>query len=98
MVKFLSSQLHDFISKLSMEVTNQQQQLRQLQQQLADQHELQIELQRQQLDQTLLRSAAQPMPDLEQQLGRVQNVVASRVERTLAQTLSREDILWRSLI
>ncbi|PVD21395.1 hypothetical protein C0Q70_19568 [Pomacea canaliculata] len=87
------NKLQEFISQLNVEVSNQQQQLRQLQRQLAEQHDVQMELQRQQLEQTTLRSAAHPIADLEQQLGRVQNVVASRVEKTLAQTLQRENIL-----
>ncbi|KAK7478360.1 hypothetical protein BaRGS_00030364 [Batillaria attramentaria] len=79
------SELQECIGKLSAEVGRQQQQLAQLQQQLVDQHEVQVELQRQQLDQVTLRSAVQPMPDLEQQLGRVQNVVASLMQKAIEQ-------------
>ncbi|XP_076449707.1 enhancer of mRNA-decapping protein 4-like [Babylonia areolata] len=82
--------LQESIQKLSMEVSRQQEHLCRLQQQIVEQHELQVDLQRQQLEQASLRSAAQPTKDLEQQLGRVQNVVASRVERALSTTLQKE--------
>ncbi|KAL8593052.1 hypothetical protein ACOMHN_017978 [Nucella lapillus] len=91
----LLAELHQSIQNLSLEVSRQQQHMCRLQQQMAEQHEVQVDLQRQQLEQASLRSAAQPTKDLEQQLGRVQNVVASRVERALSTTLQKENILWR---
>lgn len=84
------AEFQDSIRNLSMEVSRQQEHLCRLQQQMAEQHELQVDLQRQQLEQASLRSAAQPTKDLEQQLGRIQNVVASKVERTLSTTLQKE--------
>ena len=86
-------QLQENIRQLSVEVSQQQEQMRLMQQLMAEQHEVQMELQKQHLEQATLRSTMQPTKDLEQQLGRVQNVVASRVERTLSTALQKENIL-----
>lgn len=82
------------LGQLTAQVNHHQEEMCHMQRQIVEQHEMQMDLQRQQLEQYTLRSAAQPTKDLEQQLGRVQNVVASRVERTLSTALQRENILW----
>ena len=87
-------QVLESLGKLAAQVNHHQEEMCRMQRQIVEQHEMQMDLQRQQLEQYVLRSAAQPTKDLEQQLGRVQNVVASRVERTLSTALQRENILW----
>lgn len=87
-------QVLESLGKLTAQVNHHQEEMCRMQRQIVEQHEMQMDLQRQQLEQYVLRSATQPTKDLEQQLGRVQNVVASRVERTLSAALQRENILW----
>jgi hypothetical protein len=82
--------------KLGEAVLRQQSKFQELQQQLRDQHTQHIDLQRQMLEASALRGNGGSLPgskELEQQLGRVETVVVSKVERTMTATLHKENIL-----
>ncbi|XP_048253364.1 enhancer of mRNA-decapping protein 4-like isoform X2 [Haliotis rufescens] len=68
----------------------QQMHITELQQQIARQHDQQLELQQQKEEQWRLQQVAATQPGLQEQMQRIEDVMTSRIERVLTQHLGRQ--------
>ncbi|KAL4234139.1 enhancer of mRNA decapping 4 [Mactra antiquata] len=86
--------LHSSMSTILQAIQTQQQQLDILKCNMSQQQESYLELQRRQLEQEQLRQVSEgAQPSIEEHLGKLENIVTSRVERLFNQHSQRENIL-----
>ncbi|GFO25359.1 enhancer of mRNA-decapping protein 4 [Plakobranchus ocellatus] len=86
------------VSNLFEQLRQQQEMMHKMQEELAHQRELQTQLRRHQVEQQQLQEAVEAQQSststLEQDVSRLEDVLASRMERSLAQHMQRENILF----
>ncbi|KAH3855139.1 hypothetical protein DPMN_097700 [Dreissena polymorpha] len=94
--------LHTSVGSILQAMERQQHQLDQLRRNISEQHENYLELQRRQHEQEQLRAVSEgSQPSIEEHLGKLENIVTSRVERLFNQHSQKEaqrvqDILRQS--
>ena len=92
---FISSQLHSRIGSILNAMEAQQSQLNQLRQDMVEQQSQYLESQRRLSEQEQLRQVShEAQPSIEEHLGKLENIVTSRVERLFNTHSQKENILF----
>ncbi|XP_005096324.1 enhancer of mRNA-decapping protein 4 [Aplysia californica] len=78
------------IASLTQQLQQQQEIMQQMQQELSHQREIQLQLHRQQREQQQLQQMAVQQPSLEKDISKLEDILISRMEHSLAQHMQRE--------
>ena len=89
----LCLQLDSNIAGLAQQLREQQEMMAKMQQELNQQREIQLQLHRQQMEQQQLQQMAAQQPSLEKDISKLEDILVSRMEHSLAQHMHRENIL-----